>query len=181
MVEAAPGLSLSEREIEWAADATRFRMALSPGRVDVLGAIRSSSIALLLYPFGSESLEGGYQRDEFGQAYIVVNSSRPVSRQRFTAAHELGHHILHGDRIDAMVLDEYLPEDGDQPADPIEEEAEIFASRFLMDERSTRTIASEVAELPSARITAQVGNGVAVRMAVLFLLLGQGPLHEAAA
>ncbi len=37
-------------------------------------------------------------------------------------------------------------------------------------------IASEVAELPSARITDQVGNGVAVRMAVLFLLLGQGSL-----
>jgi aspartate carbamoyltransferase catalytic subunit len=37
-------------------------------------------------------------------------------------------------------------------------------------------IASEVAELPSARITDQVGNGVAVRMAVLFLLLGQGTL-----
>ena len=30
-------------------------------------------------------------------------------------------------------------------------------------------IASEVAELPSARITDQVGNGVAVRMAVLHL------------
>jgi len=43
-------------------------------------------------------------------------------------------------------------------------------------------IASEVAELPSARITDQVGNGVAVRMAVLFLLLGQSTreadLHE---
>ncbi len=35
-------------------------------------------------------------------------------------------------------------------------------------------IASEVAELPSARITDQVTNGVAVRMAVLFLVLGQG-------
>jgi len=42
-------------------------------------------------------------------------------------------------------------------------------------------IASEVAELPSARITDQVGNGVAVRMAVLFLLLGQGSLDEDAA
>ena len=36
-------------------------------------------------------------------------------------------------------------------------------------------IASEVAELPSALITEQVSNGVAIRMAVLFLLLGQGP------
>ncbi len=37
-------------------------------------------------------------------------------------------------------------------------------------------IASEVAELPAALITEQVSNGVAIRMAVLFLLLGQGPM-----
>jgi aspartate carbamoyltransferase catalytic subunit len=36
-------------------------------------------------------------------------------------------------------------------------------------------IASEVAELPSALITEQVSNGVAIRMAVLFLLLSQSP------
>lgn len=35
-------------------------------------------------------------------------------------------------------------------------------------------IASDVAELPAALITEQVSNGVAIRMAVLFLLLGQG-------
>jgi aspartate carbamoyltransferase catalytic subunit len=35
-------------------------------------------------------------------------------------------------------------------------------------------IASEVADLPAARITGQVSNGVAVRMAVLFLLLAPG-------
>jgi aspartate carbamoyltransferase catalytic subunit len=38
-------------------------------------------------------------------------------------------------------------------------------------------IASDVAELPAALITEQVSNGVAVRMAVLFLLLGQGPVE----
>jgi len=37
-------------------------------------------------------------------------------------------------------------------------------------------IASDVAELPAALITEQVSNGVAIRMAVLFLLLGQGSL-----
>ena len=35
-------------------------------------------------------------------------------------------------------------------------------------------IATEVADLPNAVITAQVANGVAVRMAVLFLLLETG-------
>jgi len=40
-------------------------------------------------------------------------------------------------------------------------------------------IASDVAELPASLITEQVSNGVAVRMAVLFLLLGQGPVEGA--
>jgi aspartate carbamoyltransferase catalytic subunit len=40
-------------------------------------------------------------------------------------------------------------------------------------------IASDVAELPASMITEQVSNGVAVRMAVLFLLLGQGTLDGA--
>ncbi|MGO8870444.1 MAG: aspartate carbamoyltransferase catalytic subunit [Acidimicrobiales bacterium] len=40
-------------------------------------------------------------------------------------------------------------------------------------------IASDVAELPAALITDQVSNGVAVRMAVLFLVLGQGPIGGA--
>ncbi|MBV8979331.1 MAG: aspartate carbamoyltransferase, partial [Acidimicrobiia bacterium] len=35
-------------------------------------------------------------------------------------------------------------------------------------------IAAEVADLPGAVITRQVANGVAVRMAVLFLILGAG-------
>jgi aspartate carbamoyltransferase catalytic subunit len=36
-------------------------------------------------------------------------------------------------------------------------------------------IAADVAELPCSLITRQVANGVAVRMAVLFLLLGAVP------
>jgi aspartate carbamoyltransferase catalytic subunit len=39
-------------------------------------------------------------------------------------------------------------------------------------------IASDVAELPAALITEQVSNGVAIRMAVLFLLLGRAPTME---
>jgi aspartate carbamoyltransferase catalytic subunit len=40
-------------------------------------------------------------------------------------------------------------------------------------------IASDVAELPASLVTDQVSNGVAVRMAVLFLMLGQGTIGEA--
>jgi aspartate carbamoyltransferase catalytic subunit len=41
-------------------------------------------------------------------------------------------------------------------------------------------IAAEVADSPNAVITQQVANGVAVRMAVLYLLLGSGADHAAA-
>ena len=39
-------------------------------------------------------------------------------------------------------------------------------------------IAADVAELPRSTITRQVANGVAVRMAVLFLLLGATPREQ---
>ena len=35
-------------------------------------------------------------------------------------------------------------------------------------------VAAEVMDLPSSVVTRQVANGVAVRMAVLYLLLGSG-------
>ncbi len=38
-------------------------------------------------------------------------------------------------------------------------------------------IAADVADAPNAVITEQVANGVSVRMAVLFLLLGVGDLN----
>ena len=41
-------------------------------------------------------------------------------------------------------------------------------------------IAAEVSDLPTATMVEQVANGVAVRMAVLFLLLGSGTTDEAA-
>jgi Zn-dependent peptidase ImmA (M78 family) len=126
--------TLTSREIAWAADATRFRLRLAPGKVDVFGAIRSEGIALLLFPFGREAIEGAYRRHET-QAFIVVNSLRSRSHQRFTAAHELGHHVLHGDRV-SEIVDDYLPTTGKEPASPLELEAEHFGAYFLMDTAS---------------------------------------------
>jgi Zn-dependent peptidase ImmA (M78 family) len=34
-----------------------------------------------------------------GVGYVVVNSAHPINRQRFTMAHEMGHHILHADYL----------------------------------------------------------------------------------
>ena len=58
--------------------------------------------------------------------------------------------------------------------------AAAFSLRLVT--AAEETIAGEVADRPNAVITEQVANGVSVRMAVLFLLLGAGlePVDESA-
>ncbi|MBO5340518.1 MAG: ImmA/IrrE family metallo-endopeptidase [Oscillospiraceae bacterium] len=61
-----------------------------------------------------------------GVPTILVSSAAPLSRQRFTAAHELGHILLgHVGRYQ-LVNREPSPQDN-----PIEQAANVFASRLL--------------------------------------------------
>jgi len=60
------------------------------GNVDVFGAIHSIDLPLLLRPL--QGLLGAYINDP-GPG-VLVTTQRPMSIQRFTAAHELGHFSL---------------------------------------------------------------------------------------
>ena len=54
------------------------------------------------------SLEGMYSKTATGSV-IIVSSLRPSGRQRFTAGHELGHHLFgHGTRLDELVAEERM-------------------------------------------------------------------------
>jgi hypothetical protein len=80
------------------------------------------------------SLEGMYL-EEVETERICVCSHRPVGRQHFTAAHELGHHVLgHGTRFDAIV-DEF-----GEATDLTPEEfaADAFARYLLMPPRAVQ-------------------------------------------
>ena len=57
---------------------------------------------------------------------IFYDDQMPVSRQRFSAAHELGHILLHDPHGATVYNREPSPNDN-----PIESEANIFASRLL--------------------------------------------------
>jgi Zn-dependent peptidase ImmA (M78 family) len=77
------------------------------------------------------SLEGLYLNEEEA-IRICVCAHRPSGRQRFTAAHEFGHHVLgHGSRIDAgFDLENSVPS-------AIEEKsADVFARYLLMPRRA---------------------------------------------
>ena len=73
---------------------------------------------------------------------IGVNALHHIHRQRFTIAHEIGHLILHSDRIEKLIhVDKRFPvrifhrdAQSTQGVDPIEIEANQFAAALLMPE-----------------------------------------------
>lgn len=70
--------------------------------------------------------DDGYCREENGKSVITISDDNPPMRQRFTAAHELGHILLkHTDKY-GIVYRDPSPKD-----DPKEQAANVFAVRLL--------------------------------------------------
>lgn len=94
--------------------------------VDVFRIVQELGIWLNSRPLGN--LFGFYlRRDE--ALGICLNASHPETLQRYTCAHELGHHLLgHGSNLDdAMAID---GRGGGTPGE--ERAAQVFAGSFLM-------------------------------------------------
>lgn len=68
----------------------------------------------------------GYSVIVKSEAFIFISSKSPVERQRFTAAHELGHILLGHVGKYALTNREPSPSDN-----PLEQAANVFASRLL--------------------------------------------------
>lgn len=114
-------------------------------RIDIFGVIESEGVWLMFQPL--RELYGFYRRvgDVAG---IVINAHHPVSLQRYTAAHEYGHHVLgHGFSLDdvrnvdgargineaADFEDALAARSQAEVGDPLEEAAaQAFAGTFLM-------------------------------------------------
>ena len=112
----------------------QFQISAAP--VPVERIIKKLQIELQYAPF-EEDLSGmAYITD--GLSMIAVNALHSPNRQRFSAADELGHHLLHAGLIsEAVHVDKgtrVLLRDGvaSQGSDPVEIEANAFASELLM-------------------------------------------------
>jgi len=66
-----------------------------------------------------------------GLAFINADHESPVARRRYTAAHELGHAILHRERMGRFRVDVKITED-EEGDDHLECEANRFAAALLM-------------------------------------------------
>ncbi|MGI8624549.1 MAG: ImmA/IrrE family metallo-endopeptidase [Solirubrobacteraceae bacterium] len=113
---------------EDAALALRHTLRLGDGPVNIWQVIRGMGIVLAVWDFGPAGGDGRYI-NKASRPMIVINSGQRASRQRFTAAHELGHHELHRhDRDNLVVRDDNITAGG---ADPVEQAASAFAGAFL--------------------------------------------------
>lgn len=98
------------------------------GKVDVFGIMVDIGVPLLFRPLSG--LLGAYITNP--SPGILLSTQRQLAVQRFSGAHELGHHILgHSSSLDGEEILHRSPFSGPR-YDPQEIEADAFASQFLM-------------------------------------------------
>jgi Zn-dependent peptidase ImmA (M78 family) len=99
------------------------------GNIDVFGAIHTLDLPLLLRPL--QGLLGAYLSEP--APGLLVTTERPMSIQRFTAAHELGHFSLrHRPSLDDESILRRMPMAPEMDVDFQETEADAFAIAFMM-------------------------------------------------
>jgi Zn-dependent peptidase ImmA (M78 family) len=95
---------------------------------DLLGVLEDAAgVFVALWQLGEQGLAGMYQERE-GVPVILVNSSMPAVRARFTLAHEYGHHRLGHDAAVDRVIDT-------ESRDRREVGANQFAAELLVPHR----------------------------------------------
>lgn len=104
--------------------------------VPVERIIKNRNIALQYAPLDEDLSGMAYIKD--GLAMIGINALHHPNRQRFSAAHELGHHILHVEHITNTVhVDNgnralFRNQVSSQGTDELEIQANAFAAELLM-------------------------------------------------
>lgn len=78
----------------------------------------------------TNDISGLIKRVEDDRYVICVNEDHPVTRKRFTIAHEVAHYCLHKDDIGDGLIDDYLYRSGLSSAK--EREANRLAGEILM-------------------------------------------------
>lgn len=106
--------------------------------VDVYRIIKKEGISLAFEEM--EDDHSGVLLVENGVAAIAVNSTHHPHRQRFSAAHELGHYVLHSRGRDRLFVDKAYRRSrmSSSGTDTDEIEANRFAAALLMPENLIR-------------------------------------------
>lgn len=133
-------------------------------RVDVFHTLSHAGIEVFFRPLNR--ICGAYIPSDGGTPGVLINSKLPLSRQRYTAAHEFGHFFLghQSASIDKILERTTLDE---RTAWSIEENiAETFAAFFLMP---TGLVDASLRELGTSTLTPQAIYFLALKMGTSYL------------
>lgn len=121
------------------AAALRMHLDLSEKEVtrDLFATIRDLGIRVFRRRLENSNISGLYMTHPEAGACILVNLAEGMARQRFSAAHELGHGLLDEKPITMSMVGEW------SSADLVEVRANTFASRFLMPPALLAGVAKE--------------------------------------
>jgi len=132
----------SREHIAEAAGFCRKEMRLKPTEPihDICGLLEHAGVKVFTLPMASDSFFGLSVFDSDGGPAVIVNVWERISVERriFSAAHELGHLMLHPDAFDVSEFEENQDE---------EFEANRFAGHFLMPDEGFRKEWNEAAGL----------------------------------
>lgn len=132
------------------ADALRGEKNWGHAPLNIWKAIRHcENVRLARHEFGASRGDGLYIWDAAkADGLIIINASQRPSRQRFTAAHELGHHQMHrreNESIEIADKDVY-----DVQGDPAERAANAFAAYLLLPDAAVH---EEMGGLRNGQVT----------------------------
>lgn len=124
-----------------AAARSRFGLGINEPVRDISGLLEANGIKVLPVQVATDAFFGLSVGADDGGPAVIVNTWERISVERwiFTAAHELGHLILHLADYDVSQTEE-------DPAQ--EQEANVFASHFLMPDEIFRQEWDEAYGLP---------------------------------
>lgn len=122
----------SHREIESLTKKLLKEHGVAEPPVDVYELIKKQGIRLHFEEMDDD--DSGLLLVEGGAATIAVNKEHHPNRQRFTAAHELGHYMLHSQGQDRLFVDRAYRRNVNSSTglDSVEIEANSFAGHLLM-------------------------------------------------
>lgn len=157
-------------------DIVRRHMANPP--VNVAQIIRDLGIQFRNQPM--EHGKSGFIEHNDGDFTITVNSSEGTQRQRFTAAHELAHYLLHRDllvekgglaRHDDSLFDAFAPNNPAQPFSPSHEvEANKLAAQIIMPKEAVAE--NYVPEFDNVDVVAEMFGVSPAAMSIRLKTLG---------
>lgn len=115
--------------------------------VDILACAKAVGLPIFSVDL-PRGVSGMLKRQSDGTFECYVDSSEPSVRQRFTAAHELGHFVLHKDSIGATHEDNYMLR-----AEGMTNWQETEANRFAADLIMPRDLISEAIESGTTKVS----------------------------